>query len=83
MVFTWDPPSHPNGIIRYYHIEFQQLSDGGGSLGRKKKVAPVDTKLMNVFANITGFGEAPTNWTLSNLGRCVTYYCRKETVIIY
>ena len=83
VVFTWDPPSHPNGIIRYYRIEFQQLSDGGGSLGRKKRVAPVDTEPIDVFVNITGFGEAPTNLTLSNLGTCFTYYYWTVSVIIY
>ena len=83
VVLMWDPPSHPNGIIRYYRIEFQQLSDGGGNLGRKKRVVPVETELMNVFANITGFGEAPTNLTLSNLGMCVTYFYWTGTVIIY
>ena len=26
-VTKWDPPTDPNGIIRYYHVEFMQASD--------------------------------------------------------
>ena len=67
VVFTWDPPSDPNGFIRYYRVEFQEISDGSGG-GRRKRVTPLGTEPMNEFANFTGPGEAPTNITLDNLG---------------
>ena len=75
VVFTWDPPSDPNGFIRYYRVEFQEISDGSGAGdidgsggGRRKRVTPVNTEVMNEFSNFTGPGEAPTNITLDNLG---------------
>ena len=67
VVFTWDPPSDPNGFIRYYRVEFQEISDGSGG-GRRKRVTPLGTEPMNAFANFTGPGEAPTNITLDDLG---------------
>ena len=66
---TWDPPSDPNGIIRYYRIEFEQVLDPLDNNGRGKRNIPLDNTVMNVFANITsGSSGAPTNVTLSELG---------------
>ena len=70
VVFTWDPPSDPNGIIRYYRVEFQQIA---GGLGRRKRVAALDNEIMNEFANFTASGEAPTNITLTNLGTSLVF----------
>ena len=67
VVFTWDPPSDPNGFIRYYRVEFQEISDGSSG-GRRKRVTPINTVVMNAFTNFTGPGEALTNITLDNLG---------------
>ncbi|XP_065904641.1 uncharacterized protein [Dysidea avara] len=66
VVFTWDPPSDPNGFIRYYRVEFQEISDGSSG-GRRKRITPINTEVMNAFANFTGPGEALTNITLDNL----------------
>ena len=73
VVFTWDPPSDPNGIIRYYRVEFQQVADGSGGIGRRKRVAALDNEIMNEFANFTGSGEARTNITLTNLGTSLVF----------
>ena len=66
---TWDPPTDPNGIIRYYRVEFMQVSDpldvDGNDATRKRNI-PLDVMIMNEFANITDGG--PTNITLSGLG---------------
>ena len=69
VLITWDPPSDPNGIIRYYRVEFQQISDPLDNDGIGKRNIPLDNTMMNVFANITsGSTGAPTNITLSGLG---------------
>ena len=68
IVITWDPPSDPNGIIQYYRVEFQQISDPLDNGGRRKRNIPLDNTMMNVFANITSGTGAPTNITLSGLG---------------
>ena len=67
VVFTWDLPSDPNGIIRYYRVEFQQIADGSGGQGRRKRVAALDTQPIDAFANFTGSGKAPTNITVVGL----------------
>ena len=78
----WNPPTDPNGIIRYYRVQFMQvldpLDDGDdgssddGSGGRRKRNIPLDVTVMNVFVNITdGSDGAPTNITLRGL----CYYC--------
>ena len=75
----WDPPTDPNGVIRYYRVQFMQvldpLDDGDdgsgddGSGGGRKRNIPLDVTVMNVFTNITdGSDGAPTNITLSGLG---------------
>ena len=68
---TWDPPTDPNGIIRYYCVEFMQasdpLADTSVTGGRRKRNIPLDTTVMNEFANITGAGP-PTSVTLQGLG---------------
>ena len=81
VVFTWDPPSDPNGIIRYYRVKFQQIADGSGGIGRRKRVAALDNEIMNEFANFTGSGEAPTNITLTNLGTSLVFYKHHQTNI--
>ena len=66
---TWDPPTDPNGIIRYYRVEFMQVSDPldvDGDDTRRKRNIPLDVMIMNEFVNITDGG--PTNITLSGLG---------------
>ena len=66
---TWDPPTDPNGIIRYYRVEFMQVSDPldvDGDDPRRKRNIPLDVIIMNEFVNITD--GRPTNITLSGLG---------------
>ena len=69
---TWDPPTDPNGILRYYRVEFMQASDPldvDGNDDRRKRNIPLDVTIMNEFANITdGSAGAPTNIALSGLG---------------
>ena len=69
VLITWDPPSDPNGIIRYYRIEFEQVFDPLDKDGRGKRNILLDDTVMSVFVNITGENsEVPTNVTLSGLG---------------
>ena len=69
VLIMWDPPSDPNGIIRYYRIEFERDFDPLDKDGRGKRNIPLDDTVMSVFVNITsGNSEAPTNVTLSGLG---------------
>ena len=68
---TWDPPTDPDGIIRYYRVEFMQASDPLDEDGndRRKRKIPLDVTIMNEFVNITdGSAGALTNITLSGLG---------------
>ena len=67
---TWDPPNDPNGIIRYYRVEFVEASDPlNDDDGLGKRDLPLDNMVMNVFVNITsGSSGAPTSVTLSELG---------------
>ena len=71
VVIGWDPPAYPNGIIRYYRVEFGQISDplDVGNDGTRKRSILLDETVMNVFANITkdSYG-APTNVTIGGLG---------------
>ena len=69
VLIIWDPPRDPNGIIRYYLIEYEQIFDPLVNDDRGKRNIPLDDKVMNVFVNSTnGSSEAPTNVTLSGLG---------------
>jgi len=62
VMISWDPPSDPNGFIRYYRVEFQLiLDDGCGDV-------PSDSEVMNNFANFSGATEAPTMIILTGLG---------------
>ena len=63
VMISWDPPSYPNGFIRYYRVEFQLIPDGGcGDV-------PSDSELMNNFANFSRASEAaPTVIILDGLG---------------
>ena len=72
IVITWDPPSDPNGIIQYYRVEYQQISDPLDNDGRGKRNADLNDTVMNVFANITtGSFGAPTTVTLNGLGQFI------------
>ena len=70
----WNPPTDPNGIIRYYRVQFEQVSDplddsSSPNEVRMKRNIPLDVTVMNVFGNITdGSDGAPTSITLSGLG---------------
>ena len=69
---TWDPPTDPNGILRYYRVEFMQASDPlyvDGNDDRRKRNIPLDVTMINKFVNITdGSSGASANITLSGLG---------------
>ena len=71
---TWDPPTNPNGIIRYYRVQYVQasdpLADTGDTDGSRKRNIPLDTiTVVNEIANITDGGVLPlTIITLSELG---------------
>ena len=61
-MISWDPPSDPNGFIRYYRVEFQLILDGGcGDV-------PSDSGVMNNFANSSGVSQPPTMIILDGLG---------------
>ena len=71
---TWNPPTDPNGVIRYYRVEFMQVldpldvDDEDNGVRRKRNI-PMNVTIMVEFANITdGSTEPPTNITLSGLG---------------
>ena len=72
---TWNPPTDPNGIIRYYRVQYVQASDPladdtGDTGGRRKRNIPLDTTtVLNEFVNITDEGVEPrTSITLRELG---------------
>ena len=72
---TWDPPTDPNGIIRYYRVEFMQASDPLADTssphtgGRRRRNIPLNTTVLNEFAYITDLGAGPlTTVTLQGLG---------------
>ena len=71
---TWEPPAYPNGIIRYYRVQYVEasdpLADTGDTGGRTKRNIPLDTiTVLNTFANITDGGTGPrTSVTSSGLG---------------
>ena len=71
IVIEWDPPAYPNGIIRYYRVEFGQILDplDVGNDGTIKRYIFLDETVMDVFANITEDSDgAPTNLTIGGLG---------------
>ena len=62
VMISWDPPTEPNGFIRYYHVEFQLILDGGcGDV-------PSDSQVMNAYSNYSGTTEPSTMVTLTGLG---------------
>ena len=68
---TWDPPTDPNGVLRYYRVQFMQASDPLDEDGndRRKRNIPLDVTIMNEFVNITdGSAGTPTNVILRGLG---------------
>ena len=66
VIVTWDPPSDPNGFIRYYRLEYQQSSDPLSD-DRTKRNIDLDDIVTTVFVNFTGVTEAPTDITLRGL----------------
>ena len=72
VTITWDPPTDPNGVLRYYRVEFMQASDPldvDGNDDRRRRNIPLDVTMINEFVNITdGSAGAPANITLSGLG---------------
>ena len=71
ILIQWDPPVYPNGIIRYYRVEFGQILDplDVGNDGTRKRNILLDETVMNVFVNITEESDgAPTNVTIGGLG---------------
>ena len=70
----WDPPTDPNGFIRYYHIVFQQTSEvlygsGGSASGTSTNgCPPINTTIIEerVFFNETT--DAPTMIIINGLG---------------
>ena len=66
----WKPPTDPNGVITFYRVQFEEISDplNNGNNVRRKRNNPLHRNVMNIYSNITGgnFG-APTNVTLSGL----------------
>ena len=71
IVIEWDPPAYPNGIIRYYRVEFGQILDSldVGNDNTRKRYILLDETVMDAFANITEDSDgAPTNVTIGGLG---------------
>ena len=69
VLIAWDSPSDPNGIIRYYHIEFVQTFNPLDDDDSRKRNTPLDDTVINVFVNITSdYSETSFNVTLSDLG---------------
>ena len=71
IVIEWDPPAYPNGIIRYYRVEFGQILDSldVGNDNIRKRYILLDETVMDAFANITEDSDgAPTNVTIGGLG---------------
>ena len=72
---TWEPPTDPNGFIRYYRIAFQQTSElfygiasGSGSGADNSGCPPIDTMIMEERVLYNETVEAATMITLSGLG---------------
>ena len=67
---TWGPPNDPNGIIRYYRVEFVEASDPLDNGGPGNTYCPLlGNTVMNMFVNNTPTGiGAATNARLSGLG---------------
>ena len=66
---AWDPPSDPNGIIRYYRIQYYQISDPLSNDGRRKRNEDLDGTMLERFVNITSGSDGPdTNVELTDLG---------------
>ena len=64
----WDPPTDPNGVIRYYRVQFMEVLDPLDGSRRKRNI-PLNVTVMNEFVNITsGSAGAPTSITLRGLG---------------
>ena len=67
----WDPPTDPNGVIRYYRVQYVQALDplDMGHSAVKRRNILFNATVINEFVNITnGSAGAPTNTTLSGLG---------------
>ena len=69
VLISWDSPSDPNGIIRYYRIEIVQAFNPLDNNDRRKRNIPLDDTILNVFVNITSDdSETSFNLTLNDLG---------------
>ena len=77
VMISWDPPSDPNGFIRYYRVEFQLIPDSS-----RCQVAPLASEVMNRFTNFSGSNEAPTSIILDELGQSVLHGS-VTTIIIF
>ena len=70
----WDPPTDPNGFIRYYRIAFQQTSEmlygsGGSASGTDNSgCPPINTTIVEERVLFNGTTEAPTMIILNGLG---------------
>ena len=72
---TWDPPTDPNGVIRYYRVVFQQTSEmsygiasGSGSGTDNSGCPPINTTIMEERVLRNGTTEVTTMITLRGLG---------------
>ena len=70
---TWDPPTDPNGVIRYYHIVFQQTSEmlygiASGSGTDNSGCPPINSTIMEERVLHNGTTEVTTMITLRGLG---------------
>ena len=72
---TWDPPTDPNGVIRYYRVVFQQISEmfygianGSGSGTDNSGCPPINTTIMEERVLRNGTTEVTTMITLRGLG---------------
>ena len=70
----WDPPTDPNGFIRYYRITFQQTSEvlygsGGSASGTSNSgCPPMNTTIMEERVLFNETMEASTMIILNGLG---------------
>jgi len=64
VMISWNPPSNPNGFIRYYRVKYQLITDNSSGC----EVTPLASEVMNKFSNFSGTTEAPTSVILDELG---------------
>lgn len=67
---SWSPPADPNGIITFYRVRYEEVSDllNNVNNGQRKRNSPLD-RGMDIFSNNTGGNTGPsTSVTLTGLG---------------